>query len=125
MGKSSVSSQSLIRRLSRRLTACGLAVGTAAGAFLVAAVAAPVTAAHATPSGGPVVLDGMDPVYHSFYQSTGSYISTVLASLHSQASRTSDGSIAVLGSDATSDPGGGTLGSQMATFVSGIMPTPT
>src|SRR5690348_1449751 len=124
MGYFAVSRDSITRRLTRRLASCGLAASVAAGAFLAAAATGPVTAANAT-GGGPVVLDGMDPVCHSFSQSTGGYIRAVLSSLYSQASRTNDGSIAVLGSGASTMSCGGTLGSAMAGFISDISPTPT
>ena len=55
--------------------------------------------AAATSGGGPIVLDGMDPVCHSGYESTGQYIARVLKKVHDGSSNPSNGHIAVLGSN--------------------------
>ena len=53
----------------------------------------------ATSGGGPIVLDGMDPVCHSGYESTGQYIARVLKKVHDGSTNPSNGHIAVLGSN--------------------------
>jgi hypothetical protein len=49
--------------------------------------------------GGPIVLDGMDPVCHSGWESTGQYIARVLKKVHDGASNPNNGRIAILGSN--------------------------
>ena len=49
--------------------------------------------------GGPIVLDGMDPVCHSGYESTGQYIARVLKNVHTNSVNSNNGHIAVLGSN--------------------------
>jgi outer membrane protein OmpA-like peptidoglycan-associated protein len=100
--------------------------------LLGAAIAAvPLVVPDITPSavaavGGPVVLDGMDPVCHATMgEPTGGYIRAVLAGLHTNATRTNDGSIAVVGVDASTSSCGGTFGGFMGSFTSAITPAPT
>ena len=90
------------RRRSPRTIASllGLALTLAVIAFLPSGFATSASAA----SGGPIVLDGMDPVCHDEAgEATGGYIRAVVSSLHAEASNTNDGSIAVIDpSDANS-----------------------
>lgn len=77
------------------------------------------------PGGGPVVLDGMDPVCHSEVgQATDGYIRTVLASIDAQTTNSSSSGIAVIGSDANTATCGRALGDMMATYLSAITPAP-
>jgi outer membrane protein OmpA-like peptidoglycan-associated protein len=74
------------------MTATGLV------ALSVAVTIPNVLPTHAAGLGGPVQLDGMDPVCHSTGESTGQYIAAVLKSLHDTATISgNDGSIAILG----------------------------
>lgn len=105
-----------------------LSLVAATGAVtLTAAVAQPASAAG---TGGPVVLDGMDPMCHDgFGEATGGYISTVLRSLRDGAHRAGeDGSIAVLGLDpGTPHPcsfGGESGGAQVTRLLSALSPVP-
>lgn len=69
-------------------------------ALSVASTTLGVSKASASGLGGPVQLDGMDPVCHSLGESTGQYIAAVLKSLHDQATISgSNGSIAILGTN--------------------------
>lgn len=62
--------------------------------------------ASATTGGGPIVLDGMDPVCHAAYnENTDQYIAKVLKSVYDQSTMPGhNGKIAILG--ATTTPGG-------------------
>jgi hypothetical protein len=55
--------------------------------------------ANATSGGGPIVLDGMDPVCHSGWEATGGYIARVLKKTHDATSNPSNGHIAIVGSN--------------------------
>jgi hypothetical protein len=57
--------------------------------------------ANASGTGGPMVLDGMDPVCHSGWESTGGYIARVLKKTHDGASNLNNGNIAIVGSNGT------------------------
>jgi hypothetical protein len=54
-------------------------------------------------TGGPIVLDGMDPVCHSGWESTGQYIARVLKKVHDGANNPNNGRIAILGSNAVNN----------------------
>ncbi|NHC46808.1 OmpA family protein [Motilibacter aurantiacus] len=116
-----------VSRRARARTVVGLAVGV--GASLVTAAGLSFggsTVAAAAASGGPVVLDGMDPVCHATMgESTDGYIAEVLKGLQGQARNANDGSIAVVGMTESSNSCGGTIGSKMPAFLSRITPTPT
>lgn len=87
-------------RRGMRSVAASLAMATIASVSGMAGVTALAVPASATPasSGGPVVLDGMDPLCHaSMGENTGGYVTTVLGSVISKATRVNDGSVAVLG----------------------------
>ena len=89
--------------------------------FVPVGFAAPASAS----AGGPIVLDGMDPVCHDEAGSaTGGYIRAVVSSLHAGASSTNDGSIAVI-DPATANSCGSAISSRMSSYLSGITPTPT
>jgi hypothetical protein len=59
--------------------------------------------ANASGAGGPIVLDGMDPVCHSGWESTGGYIARVLKKTHDGASNLNNGNIAIVGSNGTAN----------------------
>lgn len=65
-------------------------------------------AARATSSGGPIVLDGMDPVCHAAYgENTDQYIAKVLKSVYDQSVMPSNsGKIAILGASSATSAGG-------------------
>ena len=71
--------------------------------------------AYATTGGGPMVLDGMDPVCHSGWESTGQYIAKVLKKLHDGAVNPNNGRIAIGGSNATTTSCGATWATQLNT----------
>jgi outer membrane protein OmpA-like peptidoglycan-associated protein len=82
------------------LLATSAVAGTGLVALSVAVTIPNTTPTHAAGLGGPVQLDGMDPVCHSTGESTGQYIAAVLKSLHDQATISgSNNSIAILGTD--------------------------
>jgi hypothetical protein len=111
--------------LLRRLAAPALAAALGAGVAVGLDAPAQAHPGHSSGAGGPVVLDGMDPVCHAPYEDTDGYIRVVLASLHHNASRAgNDGSIAVLGSGPGSNACGPNLSDQMAEFLGDISPTP-
>ena len=63
--------------------------------------------AHAS-GGGPIVLDGMDPVCHAVYgESTDQYIAKVVKSVYDQSSMPgNNGKIAILGASSLTNAGG-------------------
>lgn len=65
--------------------------------------------------GGPIVLDGMDPVCHSGWENTGQYIAKVLKKVHDGARNLNNGRIAIVGSNA----GTTSCGASWATQLSG------
>lgn len=65
--------------------------------------------------GGPIVLDGMDPVCHSGWESTGQYIARVLKKVHEGANNSNNGHIAILGSNATTTSCGANWTTQLNT----------
>jgi hypothetical protein len=71
--------------------------------------------AYATTGGGPIVLDGMDPVCHSGWESTGQYIAKVLKKVHDGAVNPNNGHIAIVGSNATTTSCGATWATQLNT----------
>lgn len=66
--------------------------------------------------GGPIVLDGMDPVCHSGYESTGQYIARVLKKVHDGASNPNNGHIAILGSNAGTNSCGASWATKIAEY---------
>lgn len=88
------------------------------------------TAASATSGGGPIVLDGMDPVCHAAYgENTDQYIAKVLKSVYDQSTMPSNtGKIAILGisSMTTSGGCGGNWTTQLSTkFLAQFTTVPT
>lgn len=85
----------------KKFAAVATTTALTATGFVALSVAATLPNAlptHAAGLGGPVQLDGMDPVCHSTGESTGQYIAAVLKSLHDTATIAgNDGSIAILG----------------------------
>lgn len=65
--------------------------------------------------GGPIVLDGMDPVCHSGFEGTWGYIAQVLKKTHDQATNINDGSIAILGANGASNSCGGNWNTLLTT----------
>jgi len=64
--------------------------------------------------GGPIVLDGMDPVCHSGWESTGQYIAKVLKKVHEGAINLNNGHIAIVGSNATTTSCGASWATQLS-----------
>lgn len=77
----------------------------------------PVSVAFATTSGGPIVLDGMDPVCHASYgENTDQYIAKVVKSVYDQSTIPSNtGKIAILGVSSLTSAGG--CGGNWTTFL--------
>lgn len=82
------------------------------------APASPVTIVHtvhaSASGGGPIVLDGMDPVCHSGWESTGSYIAKVLKKVHDGSVIPSNGHIAIIGSNAGTTSCGASWATQLS-----------
>jgi LPXTG-motif cell wall-anchored protein len=74
--------------------------------------------AFATTGGGPIVLDGMDPVCHSGYESTGLYIARVLKKIHDGAVNPNNGHIAILGSNGTNNSCGASWATKLVQYTS-------
>lgn len=82
--------------------------------------------ASANTGGGPIVLDGMDPVCHSGYEGTWEYIAQVLKKTHDQASNQNDGSIAILGANGATNSCGGNWNTLLTTkYLSQFTAQPT
>jgi hypothetical protein len=62
---------------------------------------------NASGTGGPIVLDGMDPVCHSGGEGTWGYIAQVLKKTHDGATNQNSGAIAVLGANGATNSCGG------------------
>lgn len=71
--------------------------------------------ANASGTGGPIVLDGMDPVCHSGYEGTWGYIAQVLKKTHDGATNSNNGSIAILGSNGASNSCSGNWNTLLST----------
>lgn len=71
--------------------------------------------AFATTGGGPIVLDGMDPVCHSGFEGTWGYIAQVLKKTHDSVSSVNNGSIAILGANGTNNSCGGNWNTLLST----------
>ena len=71
--------------------------------------------ASASTGGGPIVLDGMDPVCHSGGEGTWAYIGQVLKKVYDGSSSSNNGRIAILGSNATTNSCGGNWNTLMTT----------
>lgn len=103
------------RRISLYLIGVFGLLGTAS--LLSPTSLAPVYAT--TSSGGPIVLDGMDPVCHAVYgENTDQYIAKVLKSVYDQSSMPGNsGKIAILGTSGPTNAGG--CGGNWNTLLSG------
>ena len=66
--------------------------------------------------GGPIVLDGMDPVCHSGYESTGQYIARVLKKVHDGASNPNNGRIAILGANGSNNSCGASWATKLIEY---------
>lgn len=75
-------------------------------------------------SGGPIVLDGMDPVCHSGYESTGLYIARVLKKVHDGATNPNNGHIAILGSNGGNNSCGASWTTKLTQYTSEFGTTP-
>jgi hypothetical protein len=67
-------------------------------------------------TGGPIVLDGMDPVCHSGWESTGQYIARVLKKVHDGASNPNNGRIAILGSNGANNSCGASWATKLTEY---------
>ena len=105
-----------------------------AALFAVVAVAAPTqykdgklivgSVANASGSGGPIVLDGMDPVCHSGGENTGLYIARVLKKVHDGATNPNNGRIAILGSNGANNSCGSSWAAKITQYVSEFTTAP-
>ena len=75
--------------------------------------------------GGPIVLDGMDPVCHSGYESTGQYIARVLKKVHDGASNPNNGHIAILGSNGGNNSCGASWSSKLTEYLGEFTTAPS
>jgi hypothetical protein len=75
--------------------------------------------------GGPIVLDGMDPVCHSGYESTGQYISRVLKKVHDGAINPNNGHIAILGSNGGNNSCGASWASKLTEYLGEFTTAPS
>ena len=109
----------LKKTLSRVLIATGILVGASsftAPTGPVADYAKILTGEVAKASGGgPIVLDGMDPVCHSGYEGTWGYIAQVLKKTYDSVSSVNSGTIAVLGANGASNSCGGNWNTLLTT----------
>ena len=74
-----------------------------------------VSKANASGTGGPIVLDGMDPVCHSGGEGTWGYIGQVLKKVYDGSSIPNNAKIAILGSRDTTNSCGGNWNTLMTT----------
>ena len=107
-------------RIKNILSALFIVIGV--GLFINPAGQAPVALA-TSGGGGPIVLDGMDPVCHSGWESTGQYIAKVLKKVHDGSRNLSNGHIAIIGSNATTTSCGSNWASQLSTQFLAEFPT--
>ena len=82
------------------------------------------SAARATTGGGPIVLDGMDPVCHSGGENTGLYIARVLKKVHDGATNPNNGRIAILGSNGANNSCGSSWAAKITQYVSEFTTAP-
>jgi hypothetical protein len=75
--------------------------------------------------GGPIVLDGMDPVCHSGYESTGQYIARVLKKVHDGAINPNNGHIAILGSNGGNNSCGASWASKLPEYLGEFTTAPS
>ena len=110
-----------MKKLSRSLLALPLL-----SLLLLISPSSPVQVAEATSSsGGPIVIDGMDPVCHSGWEATGAYIGNVLKKLHDGSTIPSNNHIAIVGSNGTTTSCGSTWATQLSTqFLAGFTTAP-
>lgn len=76
-------------------------------------------------AGGPIVLDGMDPVCHSGGESTGLYIARALKKVHDGANNPNNGHIAILGSNGSTNSCGTPWGAKLLQYTSEFSTAPT
>jgi hypothetical protein len=74
-----------------------------------------ISVANASGTGGPIVLDGMDPVCHSGYEGTWGYIAQVLKKTYDSVSSVNNGTIAILGTNGTTNSCGGNWNTLLTT----------
>lgn len=75
-------------------------------------------------AGGPIVLDGMDPVCHSGGENTGLYIAQVLKKVHDGTSNPNNGRIAILGANGANNSCGTPWTSKLPQYLSGFSTAP-
>ena len=80
--------------------------------------------AFASSSGGPIVLDGMDPVCHSGWESTGQYIARVLKKVHDGATNPNNGHIAILGANGANNSCGASWATKLIEYRSEFSTAP-
>ena len=106
----------------------GLSIVTALSLFVPWPTNSPVVqlvgGAKAT-GGGPIVLDGMDPVCHSGYESTGLYIARVLKKVHDGAINPNNGHIAILGSNGGNNSCGSSWASKLPEYLGEFTTAPS
>lgn len=106
----------------------GLSIVTALSLFVPWPTNSPVVqlvgGAKAT-GGGPIVLDGMDPVCHSGYESTGLYIARVLKKVHDGAINPNNGHIAILGSNGGNNSCGASWASKLPEYLGEFTTAPS
>jgi LPXTG-motif cell wall-anchored protein len=113
------------------LASAAIGIGASATFFAVVGGNSPVSltsvASASGAGGGPIVLDGMDPVCHSGWEATGGYIARVLKKAHDGATNPSNGHIAIVGSNGTSNscgaPWAAMLPQYLGEFEDGSEPT--
>ncbi len=103
--------------LSRVFIAAGLFIGASAFTIKPSTVGPDFlkSGAVSAVAGGPIVLDGMDPVCHSGYEGTGGYIAQVLKRAHDGANNLNNGKIAILGAQGATNSCGGNWNTLLST----------
>ena len=103
--------------LSRVFIAAGLFIGASAFTIGPSTVGPDFlkSGAVSAVAGGPIVLDGMDPVCHSGYEGTGGYIAQVLKRAHDGANNPNNGKIAILGAQGATNSCGGNWSTLLST----------
>lgn len=75
-------------------------------------------------AGGPIVLDGMDPVCHSGWENTGQYIARVLKKVHDGANNPNNGRIAIIGSNAANNSCGASWATKITEYTAEFATAP-
>ena len=75
-------------------------------------------------AGGPIVLDGMDPVCHSGGENTGLYIARALKKVHDGANNPNNGHIAILGANGGTNSCGASWATKITQYTSEFTTAP-